>query len=61
MITVPDLFILLFYLYECLPVCMSVKHVRLAPTKDKRGCQIPWEWSYRQLRSSVRAKCPLQH
>lgn len=41
MLTVLDLFILLFYLYECLPAYMSVKHVCLAPTKDKKGVKLP--------------------
>lgn len=46
-------------MFACVYVCETC--VCLTPTKDKRGCQIPWEWSYRRFRSSVRAKYPLQH
>lgn len=42
MFTVLDLFILLFYLYECLPVCMSVKHVcAWHPQMTKEGVRFP--------------------
>lgn len=43
----------LFYYFICmvvLPECMfCVPHVCLVSTENRRGCQIPWKWSYRQL------------
>lgn len=29
-----------------LPACMYVHHVHAVPTEARRGCKIPWTWSY---------------
>lgn len=31
------------------PECMSVYHMQTVPTEARRGCKIPWDWSYRYL------------
>lgn len=37
--------IYLFYLYECLPTHMYMRHVYVCPT-HLRGHWVPWNWSY---------------
>ena len=40
------------YVYVCLYVCMCVYVcvcVYLVPLEARRGCQIPWNWSFSQL------------
>lgn len=39
--------VFLFYLHECWSACMfvCVHHVPV-PMKARRGCRIPWKWSY---------------
>ena len=46
---------LLFMHMSVLPACMSVHHMQacLLPAEVGRGCQIPWNWSYRWLWSSM--------
>lgn len=38
-------FIITFYVYECLSVC--VLHALLVPREARRESQVPWNWSYR--------------
>lgn len=37
---------LLFYVSECLPACVSVHRTMLGAWKARRGRGIPWNWTY---------------
>lgn len=36
----------LFYMYECLPACVYVRHMCLMTKRARRRYWTPWSWSY---------------
>lgn len=40
---------MLFYVYECLPKCMSLPYMCAISKESRRDHWIPWDWSYRPL------------
>lgn len=42
-----DVFI--FYAYGCLAISVSVSHASLVTMEIRKGCQMPWYWSYKLL------------
>lgn len=40
------LYMLKFYLYVCLPTCVSVYHMCVVPMEARKGHLIFWNWSY---------------
>jgi hypothetical protein len=37
---------------DVLPTSMSVLRVHAVPTESRKGHQIPWNWSYRELKAA---------
>lgn len=44
-----------YFVFSVLPTCMCVcaLHVCMVPTEARRGHWIPWDWRYRQLKSTM--------
>lgn len=36
-----------------LSICMSLYYVHAVTTEARRRCQLPWNWSYKQLRATM--------
>lgn len=43
----------IYYLYVGCFACVSVYRVGVVPAEARRGCQISWNWIYRQLLATL--------
>lgn len=44
-----SIYLFLFHMYECLPVCRMVHHVRAWYSESEGGYLVLWNWSHRWL------------